>query len=89
MPPYDVLFEEDAERTLEKMDKPVRQRVLKKAVQLENDDSTSRHLRFGSPCFVEEVGGYRIAFVKNDKEKQKRILFVGDHKQYEKWYRSQ
>ena len=84
MPPYEVSFEEDAERMLGKMDKSVRQRILKKAIQLENDGSISRHLRHGVPCFVEEVGGYRIAFVI--KEKQKRILFVGDHKQYVRWY---
>jgi len=87
MPPYDVLFEEEAERMLGRMDKPVRQRILKKAIQLENDDTTSRHLRHGAPCFVEEVGGYRMAFVISGK--QKRILFVGDHKQYERWYRGQ
>jgi len=86
MPPYEVLFEEDAERMLGRMDKPVRQRILKKAIQLESDDSASRHLRHGLPYFVEEVGGYRIAF--EIKEKKKRILFVGDHKQYERWYRS-
>jgi len=87
MPPYDVLFEEEAERTLGKMDKSVRQRILKKAIQLESDDSTSRHLRHGLPYFVEEVGGYRIAFAIRDK--QKLVLFVGDHKQYERWYRGQ
>lgn len=43
-----------------------------------------RHL----PFVVEEVGQYRIALFQDDEKKTKEVHFVGDHKQYEKWYRS-
>ena len=85
---YRVLLEEDAERMLPEIDNSVRQRLVKKLVQMQGDEKTARHLRFGAPYFVEEAGGYRIAFALKEKEKQKRVLFIGDHKGYEKWYKT-
>jgi len=38
---------------------------------------------------VEEIGQYRIAFECNESTRTKSIHFVGNHKQYEKWYKSQ
>lgn len=37
---------------------------------------------------VEEVGGYRIAFIQHETVRIKSIHFVGNQKQYEKWYKS-
>lgn len=68
-------------------DKPVKLRIVKKLEQLKTKER-SRHLKHGSPYFVEEVGGYRIAFKSDEKTFIKTICFVGDHKQYEAWYRS-
>ena len=36
--------------------------------------------------FVKKVGQYRIVYVKDIVEKKKIIYFIGDHKEYEKWY---
>jgi hypothetical protein len=36
--------------------------------------------------FVIEVGQYRIAYYCDEKKKEKVIHFVGDHKEYRKWY---
>ncbi len=42
-----------------------------------------------SKAVVEEAGQYRIAFYQNEEQRKKEIHFVGNHKQYEKWYKSQ
>jgi hypothetical protein len=52
---------------------------------MQRDDLNARHLKFGKNCFVEEVGQYRIAFKIMAEIKEKRIVFIGDHKEYEKW----
>lgn len=41
-----------------------------------------------SRFYVEEVGQYRIAYIKDEKKRVKKIHFVGTHKQYERWYTS-
>jgi hypothetical protein len=38
---------------------------------------------------VEELGQYRIAFYQDEEKHEKEIHFVGNHKQYEKWYKEQ
>lgn len=78
-----------AERQFLDMDKSIRNWLEKKLLQLEREDLQSRHLRRGSPYFVEEVGQFRIVFKVREDLKQKRIVFVGDHKAYEQWYREQ
>jgi len=41
----------------------------------------------GLPNFVIETGQYRICFRK--KENIIFIIFAGNHKQYEKWFKTQ
>ena len=86
---FAVLFEKNAERQFLDLEKPVRERIAKKLRQLENDEFGSRHLKHGLPFFVEEVGQFRIAFKERADLGQKRVIFVGNHKDYEKWYKSQ
>lgn len=86
--PYSVLLEEDARKMFLKLDNSVRERIGKKLKQLELEESNSRHLEHGVPVFVEEVGQYRIVFKKREELKQKRVVFIGDHKEYEKWYKN-
>ena len=38
---------------------------------------------------VEEVGQHRIAFEVDERARTKSIYFIGNHKQYEKWYKNQ
>jgi hypothetical protein len=48
----------------------------------------SNHRRLHQSKFcVEEVGQYRICFVVEEETKTKSIHFIGNHKQYEKWYK--
>jgi hypothetical protein len=37
--------------------------------------------------YVLEVGQYRCAIKTNETLQTKTICFVGNHKQYEKWYK--
>ena len=83
---YSIAFTDEASEMLSRLDKSIQIRLFKKIVQLEREDFSSRHLKQGLPFFVEEAGGYRIVFEMNEREKKKVVLFVGDHKQYEKWY---
>ncbi len=84
--PYDVLFEENAKKQFLKLDKSIRLEIEKKLKQLERDDLKSRHLERGLPVFTEEVGQYRIVFAVDEQLKQKHVVFMGKHKDYEKWY---
>ena len=83
---FSIEFTQQAKDNLSKLDKSIQIRILKKILQLEGEDLTSRHLKHGLPFFVEEVGGNRIIFETDERNKTKTILFLGDHKQYQKWY---
>lgn len=87
--PYSVKFEPDAEAQFLALDNSIRIQIAKKLKQLMRDDFKSRHLKHGSPFFVEEIGQYRIGFYIEEDKKEKWIFFVGDHKEYEKWCNSQ
>ena len=84
---YRIFFEAEAETQFHSLEGGVREKISKKLEQLQRGDMQSRHLKHGIPVFVEEVGQYRIVFKTRDDLKQKRVVFVGDHKHYEKWYR--
>jgi len=86
---FQVALEEEAARQLSRLDKTARDKIAKKLAWLEREDAESRHLRRGLPVFVEEVGGYRIVFKTRADLKQKRVVFVGNHKEYERWYKGQ
>lgn len=84
---YFVVLERSAANQLNKIDKSVKLKILKKIKKLEEKNS-SRHLKKGFPFFVAEVGQHRICFEVREKCKpmKKIIHFVGNHKEYEKWY---
>ncbi|MFH0973239.1 MAG: hypothetical protein V1817_00400 [Candidatus Micrarchaeota archaeon] len=85
---YEVGFEDEAKKQFFDLDKTIQYRIEKKVGQLERDDFKSRHLKHGVPVFVEEIGQYRLVFKTIEAKKEKRILFVGDHKHYKEWYSS-
>ena len=86
--PYLVILEEEPRKVFLELDKTLKEQIAKKLKQLERDDLQSRHFKHGVPVFVEEVSQYRIVFKKIEEGKQKRVVFIGDHKEYEKWYRT-
>ncbi|MFH0817624.1 MAG: hypothetical protein V1909_03235 [Candidatus Micrarchaeota archaeon] len=83
---YSVIFTREAEESFLGLDKAVRIRIAKKILQLEREGFASRHLKFGLPFFVEEIGGYRLVFETLEAEKKKIVIFVGSHHDYQKWY---
>lgn len=65
-------------------DRTVQQRIRAKFEQMKQP-LQGRGLH-SSRYRMEETGGYRIAFIQDDENSVKHIHFVGNHKQYEKWY---
>ena len=76
MPGWDKYFK--------KFDKETQARVLKKFDQMEQP-LKARGLH-SSRYQVEEIGQNRIGFIQDQPTRTKRIHFVGNHKQYQKWY---
>ncbi|VVB65711.1 Uncharacterised protein [Candidatus Gugararchaeum adminiculabundum] len=84
---YTLIFRENWDRYFSKMDRMTQERIWKKIMQLKNEGSY-RGLRYGVNLCVVEVGQHRICFSVDEKQKTKKIYFIGDHKEYEKWYMS-
>ncbi len=82
-----LVFKKDWDKHFKKFDRETQQRILKKFEQMKQP-LQARGLK-ASKAIVEEVGQYRIAFFQNEENHEKEIHFVGNHKQYEKWYKSQ
>ena len=79
-------YEDDWDIYFNNLDKTIQSQILKKIQQLQYCIS-ARHfhkLNF----FILEVGQYRIDFFENKDKKFRIIAFIGNHKQYEKWYKS-
>ncbi|MBI5036660.1 hypothetical protein HZC09_04940 [Candidatus Micrarchaeota archaeon] len=85
MEEYALGFGPGWDEHFKKFDLSVKQQIWKKILRLQRA-LKHRHLKHGNPCFVEKAGGYRIAFRVDEEGKTKKVVFVGDHKQYEKWY---
>lgn len=83
---WTIKFKPNWDENFSSFDNETKRRILKKINQMEQP-LKARGLH-SSRVKVEEVGQYRIAYIEDEKEKTKIIHFVGDHKQYEKWYKS-
>lgn len=68
-------------------DKPLREQILKKLQQMKQPLS-GRGLH-GSQYLVEEVGQCRIVYEQDAAFRTKTVHFVGNHKQYDTWCRSE
>lgn len=62
----------------------VQERLRKKIEQMKQP-LQGRGLH-GSRYNIEEVDQYRIAYILDTQSQTKKIHFIGNHKQYEKWY---
>lgn len=85
-PMYQIKFVEGWDKYFSKLDNSEKERIWKKIMQLKTLQKI-RHLKHGLPFFVLESGQYRVAF--EEKQKIREIMFAGNHKQYEKWYKDQ
>jgi mRNA-degrading endonuclease RelE of RelBE toxin-antitoxin system len=84
---YKVQLESEAEAQLDNIDKSTRIKLLKKLIRLQ-EENLSRHLKKGLPFFVAEVGQYCICFKIEEQLQEKRVYFIGKHKEYAKWYKA-
>lgn len=82
---YEVTLADDARENLSKLDKPIRERIIKRIARMRSEPS-GRHFTGGLDYFVEEAGQHRIAYKCYENENRKVVYFIGDQKQYEKWY---
>jgi mRNA-degrading endonuclease RelE of RelBE toxin-antitoxin system len=80
---FEVMLHEDAAARLLRMDTSIRERMIKRIARM-RDEPVGRHLKYGLDFFVIVVGQYRIVYTCEGK--RKTIYFVGNHKEYEKWY---
>jgi len=76
-------YDKGWDKFFSKMDSSV-QKMLWKRIQKLKTLKKARHLKRGLPYFVIAVGQYRIGFI--EEKGTRTIAFVGNHKQYQKWY---
>jgi len=79
---FEVTFDQDWSHYWKKVPREQHERVLKKIQELK-EDKQFRHLKLGSPYFVLEAGQYRVLFT--EEQNKRTLLFIGNHKDYEKW----
>ncbi len=82
--PWIVTYKEGWDILLHGFPHDIQDRILKKIEQMKQP-LQGRGLH-GSHFQVEEVGEHRIAYSLDSTNRIKEIHFVGNHKQYEKWY---
>ena len=84
--PYRAAFDEDWPKYFSSLDHSTKERVAKK-IQKILEFPQKRHLKKGAQFFVDEAGSDRITYRVFEQNKEVRFYFVGNHKDYEKWYR--
>ena len=84
--PWKLRFIPGWDRHFSKFDNSAKTAILKKLEQLKQP-LLSRGLH-SSKYKVEEAGQYRIALKIDEAAGEKIVEFVGNHKQYEKWYKA-
>jgi mRNA-degrading endonuclease RelE of RelBE toxin-antitoxin system len=82
---YGVLLTDETLAVLNKLDKPVRERVKKKLEKL-STLRPARTLKKHGDVWVLEIGDYRALYLIDVSAKTKTVFFIGDHKEYEKKY---
>ena len=83
---WKVDFKPGWNRHFKKFDKSTQKHIIKKINQMEQPLSARGMV--SSRYQIEEVGQYRIGFIQDLETKTKHICFIGNHKQYERWYKS-
>lgn len=79
-------FDEKWPEYFAKLDDIIKERVAKRIKKL-LEFPKKRHLSQKANFFVDEVGQHRILYRVFDETNEVRFYFVGNHKEYEKWYK--
>ena len=83
---YKATFHEGWQKYFDKLENSIKERVTKK-IQKIIQFPHKRHLKKGAKYFVDEVGQHRIIYMLFEENEEVRFFFVGNHKEYEKWYK--
>ena len=84
---YNATYDEDWPEYFNGPDNTLKERVAKK-IQKILEFPKKRHLGQKARFFVDEIGQNRIVYRVFDETDEVRFYFVGNHKEYEKWYKS-
>ena len=82
---YKATFHKSWPEFFDTLDNTIKERVTKK-IQKILEYPKKRHLAGGAKYFVDEVSQYRILYMIFEEKQEVRFFFVGNHKQYEKWF---
>ncbi len=84
---YKLVFDEDWSKYFNKLDNLIKERTAKKIKKI-IEFPQKRHLKKSANYFVDEIGQSRIIYRIFEQQKEVRFYFIGNHKEYEKWYKS-
>ncbi|AJF60104.1 MAG: hypothetical protein J4224_02650 [Candidatus Diapherotrites archaeon] len=83
---YSEIYDEDWPDYFDRLSNEMKERTTKKIKKI-LEYPQKRHLQKGASFFVGEVGQNRIIYRIFENEKIVKFYFIGDHKEYEKWYK--
>jgi mRNA-degrading endonuclease RelE of RelBE toxin-antitoxin system len=83
---YKATFDEDWPKYFDRLDDETKERVSKKIKKI-LEFPEKRHLKGNAKFFIDEIGQNRITYRIFKENEEARFYFVGNHKEYEKWYR--
>ena len=84
---WNISFTDDWTHWISKLDESMLQIARKRIDDIEKGERRYEHLGAGLPFFKDEFGGqrYRICFKEDAAANTRMLVFIGDHKNYEKW----
>ncbi len=82
---YISTFDEAWSTYFEALENYLKERVAKKIKNILAFPQ-KRHLK-GATFFVDEIGQYRLIYRVFEETNEVKFYFVGNHKEYEKWYK--
>lgn len=83
---YSEAFDEEWPEFYRKLSNEMKERTAKKIRKI-LEHPQKRHMKKGARFFAGQVGQNRIIYRVFEREKEVRFYFVGNHKEYEKWYK--
>ncbi len=83
---YKAAYDEEWPQYFNSLDSTIKEHVAKKISKI-LEFPKKRHLGQRARFFVDEAGQYRILYRIFDETNEVRFYFVGNHKEYEKWYK--
>ncbi|MCD6229313.1 MAG: hypothetical protein J7K00_00735 [Candidatus Diapherotrites archaeon] len=83
---YQASFDEDWPKYFNKLEHAIKEHAAKKIKKILVSPQ-KRHLKKGARFFVDEIGQYRLIYRIFEENNEVRFYFIGNHKEYEKWYK--